>query len=67
LFAVETENDVFRNEPDGVIEVEAFDEFAVGFAQFIKKGKITKRNVLFIGHVIIGDLHIRFFHLAPTV
>jgi hypothetical protein len=58
LFAVETENDVFRNEPDGVIEIEAFDEFAVSFAQFVKKGKIARWNVLFIGHIIIGDLHI---------
>ena len=58
MFAVKTENNVFRNEPDGVIEVEAFDEFAVGFTQFVKKGKITRWNVLFIGHVIIGDLHV---------
>jgi hypothetical protein len=67
LFAVETENNVFRDEPDGVIEVKTLDEFAMGFAQFVKKSEIARRDVFFIGHVIVRDSDVGFFHLPPTV
>lgn len=37
----------------------------MGFSQLIKHNKIVLSDILFIGHVIVGDFDVGFFHLSP--